>query len=318
MPPAPTTSTVEDVLRSLGVSITSVGSQIRGHCPVHRLTTGHDDGHPSWGINAQTGAWLCFSCHATGSLPRLVDLLGGDVDNINQLILTGAGERLSAITQPREDSEAPAVPDEPYVSPYSFSKYPYPPARMRESKDVDLDTCTAMNIRWDPDGRCWLLPIYAFQGALIGWQEKSTGYVNTVPKGVLKRNSLFGYHMVTGLEPIIMVESPLDAARLYGHGFEAVAVYGSFVSDEQVVALTHVGTHCRREVILAFDNDHAGFVASYYTASRLRVLDIDVRYFVYDTKRPVDPGEISVRDLLRGVRLATPAPPPEVIEAGQR
>ena len=318
MPPPTATTTVEDVLRSLGVRITSVGSQIRGHCPVHKLTTGHDDGHPSWGINAQTGAWLCFSCHATGSLPRLVDMLGGDADNINALILHASGERLSALVAPPEDDEAPQVPDEPYVSPYSFSKYPYPPARMREAKDVDLDTCTAMNIRWDPDGRCWLLPIYAFQGALVGWQEKSTGYVKTVPKGVMKRNSLFGYHMVTGTEPVIVVESPLDAARLYGHGFEAVAAYGSFVSDEQVVAVTRIGTHFKREVILAFDNDDAGHKAAYYTSSRMRTLDLDVRFFAYDTKRTVDPGEISVRDLLRGVRMATREVPQEVIRAGQR
>jgi hypothetical protein len=300
------------------VRITRVGSQIRGHCPVHRIITGHDDANPSWGINATTGAWLCFSCHATGSLPRLVDMLGGDVDGINQLILHGTGERLSALVRPAEDTDAPAEPEQPYVSPYGFSKNPYPPARMREARDVDIDTCVAMNIRWDIAGRCWLLPIYAFQGALLGWQEKSTGYVNTVPKGVMKRNSLFGYQSLTGTERVIVVESPLDAARLYHYGYEAVAIFGSYVSDEQIAAIANVDLRNRGEVVLAFDNDASGHRAAFFTAPKLRDLGVDVRFFNYDTKSEVDPGEVSPAALHRGVRTATRTMPRAIDRAGKR
>ena len=297
----------EEVLRALGVRITSVGPQIRGHCPVHRFVTGHEDSNPSWGINALTGAWLCFSCHETGSLPMLVEALGGDVDNLSDLILTNVHEQFVAAQQ--EDEPPPELPQ--HVSAYAFNKNPYPPAKVMASRDIDAQTCVAFNIRWDAEGKCWLLPIYACEGALLGWQEKSTGYFNNVPKGVMKRDSLFGYQLLTGTAPIIVVESPLDAARFFHHGYEAVAIYGSFISDEQVAALSTVDIRHRPRVVLAFDNDESGHKAAHWSTRRFLDLGVDVRYFHYGTKLPVDPGEISARDLHRGVRLATSTMPLE-------
>ncbi len=311
------------MLRSLGVRITSIGSQIRGHCPVHKFVTGHEDSNPSWGMNAVTGAWLCFSCHETGSLPTLVELLGGDPDNLSELILHNAHEQLLTALEaegldpksPRGDFDEP----QPYVSAYAFNKNPLPPQRMIESRDLDVDTCTEMNIRWDKDGRCWLLPIYAFAGALIGWQEKSTGYFNNVPKGVMKRDSLFGYQLLTGTQQIIVVESPLDAARFHRYGYEAVSIYGSYVSIEQVAAIANIDPRQRVTVVLAYDNDHAGHTAAYWSSSQFLGLGVDVMYFTYpDPSRPDDPGDLAPRDLHRGVRTASRMMPKPVWVIGQR
>lgn len=313
-----TPTTTEQVLRSLGVRITRIGPQIRGHCPVHRFVTGHDDAHPSWGINATTGAWLCFSCHETGSLPKLVEILGGDVDGINSLILGNAVSELQAgLEAPEGTPEAPEAPAATYVSAYAFAKNPLPPTPMLAGRDIDVATCNALNIRWDAEGKCWLLPIYAFEGALLGWQEKSTGYFNNFPKGVMKRGALFGYGNLTGTEPIVVVESPLDAARFYHHGYEAVAVFGSFMADEQVDALARVDVRQRAAVILAFDNDDAGHRAAYWSAPRFLQRGVDVRYFHYPSSRPFDPGDLTVRDLHRGVRLSSPVMSSAIMAVGE-
>ena len=309
----PSTTATEQVLRGLGVRITSVGAQIRGHCPVHKMVTGHEDSNPSWGINAITGAWLCFSCHETGSLPRLVEILGGNVDEIGSMILGNAVTQLQAASEGSGDIEtAPEPSAATYVSAYAFGKNPLPPERIMVPRDIDRTTCEALNIRWDSEGRCWLLPIYAFQGALLGWQEKSTGYFNNFPKGVMKRGALFGFQNLTGTQPIIVVESPLDAARFYCYGYEAVAVFGSFVSDEQAEALSNVDLRQRARVILAFDNDPAGHSAAYWSTRQFLQRGVEVSYFAYPTKRPVDPGDLETRDLHRGVRLATPIMPPAI------
>jgi hypothetical protein len=311
-----TPATTEQVLRSLGVRITRIGPQIRGHCPVHRISTGHEDGHPSWGINAVTGAWLCFSCHESGSLPRLVEILGGDIDGIGSLILGNAVSVALGEAEPSGDAETPLEPSaDTYVSAYAFGKNPLPPERIAADRDIDQTTCRDLNIRWDSEGRCWLLPIYAFQGALLGWQEKSTGYFNNFPKGVMKRGALFGFQNLTGTVPIIVVESPLDAARFYHYGYEAVAVFGSFVSDEQVEALSNVDIRQRATVILAFDNDPAGHSAAYWSTKQFLQRGVEVRYFRYPPHRlglRDDPGDIDTVDLHRGVRLSSPIMPPAI------
>lgn len=313
-------TTTEAVLRHLGVQIVSVGRQIKAYCPVHRQTVGREDQHPSWYMNATTGAWLCFSCHASGGLGHLADALGGDAEEITRYIIANASERLSAIKREvdgdSEGGEPPEADAQPYVSPYAFSKYPHPPRSIREMRDLDMDTCTLLNIRWEPVGRCWLIPVYRFDGVLLGWQEKSTGYFNNVPREMPKRLALFGYQLLSGTESVIVVESPLDAARFVQYGYESVAIFGSYISDEQVTALARSGVRGRTNVVLAYDDDVYGRSAAYFTDHKLSALDVDVRFFRYPPGTvDLDPGDLTVAELHRGVRCATVMMPTAVKEA---
>jgi DNA primase len=52
----------------------------------------------------------------------------------------------------------------------------------------------------------------------------------------------------------VLVESPLDAVRLFGAGIPAVASLGAWVSRDQVTLMAR----CFSYVILALDNDKAG------------------------------------------------------------
>ena len=300
-------------MRSLGVRLTSIGAQIRGYCPVHRQTVGRDDTHPSWGINAMTGAWLCFSCHAAGSLATLVTALGGDVDEITNMIIVDARRRIEESSRDETDAIEEGAAPEPYVSPYSLSKYPLPPERMLAARDIDVETAERLSIRWDPQGKCWILPVYTFAGNLVGWQEKSTGYANNVPKRMNRTGGLFGYGLLSGVKPVIVVESPLDAARFFNHGYEAVAVCGSYISNEQVVTLARSSLTKHPTIILAFDNDDAGRKAAFFSTSRFLDAGVSVRYFNYPPDSDgKDPGELSLGELHRGIRTATVLMPMDI------
>ena len=67
---------MEDTLERLGIEVVSTrGSEIQGYCPAHVERTGHEDRNPSWWINSDTGAHICFSCHFKGGLLSLVSYI---------------------------------------------------------------------------------------------------------------------------------------------------------------------------------------------------------------------------------------------------
>lgn len=287
---------IEDVVAELGVEVTYVSDhEVQGFCPVHELVTGRTQSKPKWYINRETGAWLCFTCGQRGSLPSLVEALGGDPETIAHLQLTATTTRLERLAS--DD-----IPEEPHLdlSPESFDANPRPSERVMAIKNVTADVVERYNARWDATGKCWLLPIYTFDNRLIGWQEKSKGYFMNVPVGVKKSHSLFGWHTYrTG--PLVVVESPLDAMYLAALGYPAVATYGSFLSDEQIERIATAS-----KVVLAFDNDDAGDHANEQLSSALlEGGHTFVRRFRYPKgSRGKDPGELTPEELAEGYARA--------------
>jgi DNA primase len=69
-------------------------------------------------------------------------------------------------------------------------------------------------------------------GKLWGWQEKGKRYFRNVPEGVRKGHTLFGIREFPADSPAVLVESPLDVARLYTVGYRnAVSSFGAGVTD---------------------------------------------------------------------------------------
>ena len=68
-----TVDEMKDTLTRLDVEYYSIrGDEIQAECPAHEERTGHKDRNPSFYINADTGAFICFSCGWKGSLYTLV------------------------------------------------------------------------------------------------------------------------------------------------------------------------------------------------------------------------------------------------------
>jgi 5S rRNA maturation endonuclease (ribonuclease M5) len=307
------TTAIEAAVEALGITLVSNnGKNAKGYCPVHKERTGHDDTHPSWSINVNTGAWRCFSCGGVGALGHLVEAMGGNYDGIGDLIVQVSVERARKFDD--DDEAAPEKPIE-YVSERLFAKNPYPHESALERRDLDIDTAKLLNIRWDRKGMCYLLPMYSFDGVLLGWQEKSAGYFNNYPEGLRKAHSLFGYQAVRQAKRVVLVESQLDAARFWRYGIESVAQMGSALSVEQAHALEALDPGV---VIIAMDHDKAGHAAAATASRRLSQCSVDVGYFTY-TKRALkldrpDPGDLDSADLIEGVEHASLWAPPWIAE----
>jgi Toprim-like len=308
-----TTTTIEDAVQALGVQLVSTNSvNLKGYCPVHHLTKGRPDAHPSWYIHSATGAWFCFSCHARGSLSHLIEQLGGDADGVAELVFDVAAKKARDIGG--DGGDGGRDPEKPvqYVSERLFAKNPYPHTEALERRDLTLDVAKLLNIRWDRKGMCWLLPVYDFGARLLGWQEKSAGYFNNYPTEIKKSHSLFGYQAVRQAKTVVLVESQLDAARLYRYDVEALALMGSDLSRAQAEAVERLRPTL---VVIAMDNDKAGDGAAAIATQRLKSLGVTVAYFRYPKdSRGLDPGELESDDLTHGVSHASLYPSPEIHE----
>lgn len=293
---------IQGVLEELGVRITRVtDSEIQAYCPVHHLKEGTEQHQPKWYMNAETGAWICFTCGQRGSLPYLVEALGGDSKTIGQLL---RGSISTTVTRWVTDKDGEEVDERILVDPVLFDANPRPSMKSLDNKDIDPGVCARYNARWDAKGKCWLLPIYTFDNQLAGWQEKSKGYFMNVPKEVKKSESLFGWHTYRGGQ-LVVVESPLDAMRFASYEIPAVATYGSFISDPQLAHLRSAD-----KLVLAFDNDDAGDHARDQVAKALHNHK-HLRVFRYPRRsRGKDPGELTPSQLIEGVTAARIPPPP--------
>jgi hypothetical protein len=81
-----------------------------------------------------------------------------------------------------------------------------------------------------------------------------------------KSVTLFGFHQCRDSDYCAIVESPLDAVRLFGIGVPAVSSLGAWVSKEQVTLLARNFT----SVYLAMDDDKTGHKSVEIVAPMLR------------------------------------------------
>jgi DNA primase len=150
-------------------------------------------------------------------------------------------------------------------------------------------------ILWDMDNSRWILPIRSWgDNALMGWQEKGyrERYFKNRPTGIAKSKTLFNSYTTNYDDCMIVVESPLDAARLYSAGIDGgAATFGTSVSPEQLHIMRKTDN-----LIFAFDNDDAGkkaFQESLKIMSSSGLLyDKSLSFFNVDLGRHKDPDEL--------------------------
>jgi len=69
---------MERVLERLNIEpVQTRGDEILALCPGHKEITGKEDHNPSWWINAETGAHICFSCGFKGNIWSLIATVQG-------------------------------------------------------------------------------------------------------------------------------------------------------------------------------------------------------------------------------------------------
>jgi len=245
---------IKDMLDAAGVQgLRETGKEIVGRCPGHLERTGHEDNRPSWSVNKTTYLHFCFSCGYKGTLQQLLhDLTGAaPVDLVDELRKQSFLSRLAA-------REAPEQTLDPVISEWALTNLLGDvPERLLQLRYLLRSAVDRYQVRWNPDTRQWVLPIRDSRGTLMGAQYRQAGSVLTLPKGMEKAKTMFGFNEVKNEDWAVLVESPLDAVRLFGLGIPAFATLGAWVSKEQVTLMAR----CFAYVIIALDNpaiDKAG------------------------------------------------------------
>jgi DNA primase len=247
------------VLQQAGIAqLRESKKEIYGACPQHAERTGHTDTHPSWSINKTTYVHFCFSCGYKGTLNSLlVDVTGAAPEDLE---ITLKQQSLQ-----RQWQQARAEPDavESIVSKLTdwtlLNILKDVPKRFLARRRLRREAVDAYRVRYDPPNHQVVMPIYNPDGTtLYGAQYRNASSVVTLPTGLPKATTLFGYHVMSPYDQVALVESPLDAVRLFGLGIPAVSSLGAWVSQEQIRLLARSFT----TVFCALDDDKTGHEAT--------------------------------------------------------
>jgi hypothetical protein len=292
-------SNVLDVVQALGIEGIIRGDEYVAPCPAHAERTGSPDAHPSWSVNLTAGISYCFSCHYKSSLQGLIVFMVGEESakdwSVGEASLDSRGllRRLAGVTSNLYIKPVTNVG----FSETALDVFTTAPKWALKKRDVSEQACLEMGALWDGRQNMWSLLVRNAAGNLLGWQQKSdkgSKRFNNWPTGMSMADCLFGLQCAEkNMKPndsIVVVESPLDAVRLWDMGFPAVAIYGSILSASQVSLLKH------HHVIVAPDNDAAGKRMMAHANGVLPMPKV-VSWGRYSTG--VDPGDLSRTSLSR-------------------
>ena len=293
---------MEDTLSRLGIEvISSRGDEVQGHCPAHLQRTGREDSNPSWWINTDTGAHICFSCGFKGGLQSLVAYVNG-VEFEDARAWLDSGERnltaqLERITKPKEVFE-----EVTHVTESMLKAFTNPPVRALLDRGLGNIAAAEYEVLWDEQRFNWITVIRdPYDNKLLGWQEKghTSRYFKNFPTGVKKSQTLFGLNNYKGGDMII-VESPLDVVRLRTIGVTGgVSTYGASISVEQI-NLIRGG----ERIVFALDNDDAGRAASLSVLALAKSMNMECWFFNYSQTDMKDVGGMGKDEILWGLKNA--------------
>ena len=289
-------------LERLGVQIVDTrGSEIQCYCPVHVKNKGREDRTPSFWINADTGANLCFSCGHKASLYTLVEMIQ-DVGYEEARSWVNSGEvnlsnKLQRIIKPEQVFE-----EITYITESMLAAFTVPPADALQARGLTAAAAAKHQLLWDVRHSNWITVIRdPLTNKLMGWQEKGhvSRYFKNQPAGVHKSSTLFGYNQYKGGD-MILVESPLDVVRLDSVGIKGgVAAYGSAVSMAQFSLLRGAD-----RVIFALDNDSSGLDSNKKLMELSTQMGMECWTFNYSQTDMKDVGGMSKSEIEYGLESA--------------
>lgn len=287
---------MKDTLTRLGIEYYSErGDEIQAACPAHKERTGHEDRNPSFYINADSGAFICFSCQWKGNVFTLVNYVHGDVDANTWLNST---EVLSLRVR-RLTKEPPKIQEQTHITESMLSAFTTPPISVLKGRGLLPEAAAQFDLLWDERNKNWIIPIReVITNKLLGWQEKGYDrrYFRNYPTGVHKSQALFGYNNYKSGN-MIVVESPLDVVRLASIGVTGgVATYGALVSSSQF-NLIRGGDR----VIFAMDNDDAGKASTLNLYNLCKQMEKEAWFFNYNYLDVKDIGGMSLEEVQYGL-----------------
>lgn len=296
---------MERVLTRLNIEpVNSRGSEILALCPGHKEVTGKEDRTPSWWINSETGAHICFSCGFKGSLWSLIATVQGLKDANGLLDYADAKDWLYLsfdnlmLGSQEEEQEESIFKEVSSLGESRLALFTLPPENALKARGFTVEAAEQYELLWDTQHSNWISVIRdPHSNKLLGWQEKgfSRRYFRNYPQGVEKSTTLFGFNQYKGGR-MIVVESPLDVVRLASVGISGgVSTYGSMISNTQINLIKEAD-----EIVFALDNDESGITSS----KKMLDLNFESWYFNYAHTDMKDIGAMSKSEILTGLSNA--------------
>lgn len=234
------------------------GNNLNITCPFHK---GGNENHPSCNIyidktspDIPYGFYRCFTCGESGNLWNLVARLFNAPDEFGkQWLVDNFGELL--------DDRLPVLPkieiEKPkgkYLSDDVIdtfeNRHPYMYQRGLTDEVIDK-----FQIKYDKDNDCIVFPVWDSHGRLVMLSTRSvSGKTFQLEKAVVKPVYLLYDIINEGITKVCVCESQIDALKLWGWGYPAVALFGTG-SQQQYDMLKKSGI---RHYVLCFDGDNAG------------------------------------------------------------
>ncbi len=296
---------VEKILLFLEVPLHAQrGSEVNGLCPMHKQRTGKDDHRPSWWINTETGAHICFSCGYKGNIYTLIsDVKGIDYHDARDYIDDTAEVPIDSLMKRIKELPQYVVAEETIpMSEARLAVYGEPPDIELKKRFLTREAVNKYEVLWDETNEAWILPIRDPETfSLLGWQEKGARgrFFKNQPAGVKKSKTVFGVQHLNE-EQLIVVESPLDVVRLESVGIcGSVSIYGAMMSEEQAKIIRRA-----KRVIAAFDNDPAGKKACEQIRDYARKYGFDLLFFNYNGIDVKDVGDMTPSEISLGLETA--------------
>jgi len=174
-----------------------------------------------------------------------------------------------------------------------------------QSRGISAGSISRWSLGWDPDDKRIVIPAFDEHNHLKFLIKRAVTN-SQHPKYLYSEDSkkteiLFGATSILPRQGIVLTEGSLDVIRLAQHGFDAVGVLGTGISDEQVTILSRLQP---RKIYLMFDKDTAGIRNIEVAMLKLRKYPLFVcRY----PKGKSDAAELTKAQAMKSVNSALPA-----------
>ena len=177
------------------------------------------------------------------------------------------------------------------------------------SKKYSTDTLIKLGLVNEHDGYIndifkyrIMFPIHDLDGNVVGFTGRiyenndQAKYINSKESVIFKKGQiLFNYHRakseIKRKKEAILVEGNMDAIRMYSSGIKNVlALMGTSLTKEQVSIIKSL----RANIILMFDNDNAGEIATYQNGTILEEAGLNPQ--IVRISGPKDPDEYIIKN----------------------
>ena len=147
-----------------------------------------------------------------------------------------------------------------------------------------------------------MFPIHDLEGNVIGFTGRiyedtnQAKYINSKESNIFKKGQiLFNYHRakqeIKRKKEVILVEGNMDAIRMFASGIKnVVALMGTSLTEEQVAIIKSL----KAKIILMFDNDSAGEIATYQNGTILE--EANLIPYIVRLSGEKDPDEYIIKN----------------------